>query len=128
MEDRPWNEVNRGKPITQNWLARHLRRFGIHPTTLRIGEGRAKGYQQTDFADAFDRYLSDQAGQVKRNTVTCEGKGGFETVTSDADVTDGKTPATEGMSRCHAQDAPPNDLQPSADSNLKPIEEEALLL
>jgi putative DNA primase/helicase len=102
MEDRPWNEVKRGKPITQNWLARQLGRFGIYPKTLRIGEGRAKGYQQADFADAFDRYLSDQVGQVKRDTVTCEGKGGFGPVTSDADVTDGKTPATEGMSRCHA--------------------------
>jgi putative DNA primase/helicase len=121
MEDRPWSEVNRGKPITENWLARHLGRFGIRPTTLRIGEGRAKGYRKADFAEAFDRYLSDQGGQVKRDTVTCEGNSSFGTVTGHADVTDGKTPATEGMSRCHAQ-------KPSTFSAQSPHEETLPLL
>ena len=127
MKDRPWPEANRGKPISERWLARNLSRFEIHPKTLRIDEDRAKGYQKSDFARAFDRYVVGP-GQYSRDTVTCQEKSGLAAVTEGSVVTDEKTPATEGMSRCHAQDTPPNDLQSSADSNLKPIEEEALLL
>jgi hypothetical protein len=57
MSDRPWPEVWRGKPITERWLAQKLGDFGIHPKTLRIGEERAKGYEQADFGEAFQRYL-----------------------------------------------------------------------
>ena len=57
MSDRPWPEVWRGKPITERWLAQKLADFGIHPKTLRIGEERAKGYELSDFGDAFERYL-----------------------------------------------------------------------
>jgi len=126
MGDRPWNEANRGKPITENWLARHVGRFEIHSTTLRIGDGRAKGYQKADFAAAFDRYLSG-AGQFNRDSVTCQEKDGFEAVTEPSLVTDEKRPATEEMSRCHAQDTLPRDLQGSAEPTLQVIEEQALL-
>jgi hypothetical protein len=61
MIERPWPEAKHGKPISETWLARRLRPFGISPRTLRIGrETRAKGYDIADFADAFERYLSDQ--------------------------------------------------------------------
>ena len=46
LKERPWPEVCRGKPITERWLARKLAAFGIHSTTLRIGEEQAgKGYE-----------------------------------------------------------------------------------
>jgi uncharacterized protein DUF3631 len=126
MGDRPWNEANRGKPITENWLARHLGRFEIHSTTLRIGEGRAKGYEKTDFAGAFDRYLSG-SGQFNRDSVTCQERHDFETVTEPSLVTDEKTPVTEGMSPCHAEDALRRDSQRSAEPALQVIEEQTLL-
>jgi putative DNA primase/helicase len=59
MTDRPWPEAHRGKPITEAWLARHLHSFGITPQTLRIGTGRAKGYESADFAGVFERYPPD---------------------------------------------------------------------
>jgi hypothetical protein len=57
MSECQWPEVHRGKPITENWLARRLHAFGIGSRTLRIGDQRAKGYQLADFKEAFDRYL-----------------------------------------------------------------------
>lgn len=69
MTDRPWTEAHRGKPITEIWLARRLHAFGISSRTLRIGEDRAKGYEASDFTEAFERYLSKE-GELKRDSVT----------------------------------------------------------
>jgi len=55
--DRPWAELNRGKPVTELWLAQQLRPFGIRPRTCRIGEERAKGYVLEDFRETFRRYV-----------------------------------------------------------------------
>jgi putative DNA primase/helicase len=57
MADKPWCECNQGKPITQNWLARRLKGFGIHPAL--IGPKRVSGYRKADFRDAFARYLPE---------------------------------------------------------------------
>ena len=38
-------------------LARALRPFGISPRAMRIGNTRAKGYDLSDFADSFIRFL-----------------------------------------------------------------------
>jgi putative DNA primase/helicase len=57
MTDRPWPEAHRGKPVTPTWLARRLQVFGILSKTHRIGEYHAKGYEASDFAEAFARYL-----------------------------------------------------------------------
>jgi putative DNA primase/helicase len=104
MKDRPWPEAQRGKAISERWLARQLSRFGIHSKTLRIGEDRAKGYEREEFVDAFDRYLSGQT-QFDRDSVTCQEKEIFASVTHDSLVTDENTPITEEMSRCHAPTA-----------------------
>ena len=62
LEDRPWAEVQRGRPLTKNGLASRLKPFSISPGTIRLGEGRgaptAKGYYRRQFEDAFSRYLS----------------------------------------------------------------------
>jgi len=67
--DRPWPEANRGKQISDTWLARRLRDFGIYSRTLRIGNKRFKGYEISDFADAFERYLP-APGLSSRDSVT----------------------------------------------------------
>jgi putative DNA primase/helicase len=58
MAHRPWGEANRGKPITQAWLARRLGEFGIRPKNTRIGSKVPKGYEREMLQDAFARYLS----------------------------------------------------------------------
>jgi hypothetical protein len=56
--DRPWAALNKGKAITDLWLATQLRPYGIRSRTMRIGEQRAKGYLQEELEDVFRRYIS----------------------------------------------------------------------
>ena len=58
-EDRPWHDYHEGGfGINAKQLARLLKLFGIHPTSVRIrGRGTPKGYMRTAFADAWERYL-----------------------------------------------------------------------
>ncbi len=60
MEDRPWPEWKKGKPITKVQLARLLKPFGVNPTTIRVDSTRrpTKGYKTGFFDDVFSRYLS----------------------------------------------------------------------
>jgi putative DNA primase/helicase len=91
LSDRPWPEANRGKPISETWLGRHLHNFGINSQTLRIGSARAKGYKAVDFADAFERYLPTH-GLPNRDTVTSQpGVDGIEF--AKRDVEDVVTPS-----------------------------------
>ena len=112
MSDRPWPEANRGKAISENWLARRLRSFAISPKTLRIGGDRAKGYETADFKEAFERYLPAEE-LSNRDTVTNPINKGvsptFQSVTDPDLVTDSKahkTPVNIELSRCHASKTP----------------------
>jgi hypothetical protein len=57
MKDRPWSTKSQGRPITKEQLAWLLRRFDIHPTTVRLPEKPLKGYYRDSFARAFSRHL-----------------------------------------------------------------------
>ena len=57
LEDAPWNDL-KGKPITDNHLARRLRQYGVKSKTLRLDDDHfAKGYARADLHDAWRRYL-----------------------------------------------------------------------
>ena len=106
MTDRPWPEANHGKPITETWLARRLRSFGINTRTLRIGTDRAKGYETADFTGAFERYLP-AVGESKCDTVTNQvgvDEIGFSTRDMEKVCHASETheiPANIELSRCH---------------------------
>lgn len=57
MDDAPWPTYAKGKSMTARHLARLLHPYGIFPHPIRLGATVAKGYEVTDFADAFSRYL-----------------------------------------------------------------------
>jgi len=58
LEGRPWSEIDRGRPMTTNVLARMLAPFGAKPKAMRLGDGSLKrGYELSTFEDAFNRYL-----------------------------------------------------------------------
>lgn len=78
-EDRPWPEWSNGKPMTQRQLAKLLRPFGIQPKTIRTGDERAKGYERSQFEDAFSRYLPPSPLLI-RDTVTTPEKSGEKPV------------------------------------------------
>ena len=66
-QDDKWSEYARGKPISQTQLSRLLKPYDIRPTTMRVGQARAKGYKQEWFKDAFARYLP-QAPHIRAVT------------------------------------------------------------
>jgi hypothetical protein len=58
MDERPWSEFYQGKPISQNQLARLLKDFSIYSRQVRIGDKNPKGYTESQFKEAFERYLA----------------------------------------------------------------------
>jgi hypothetical protein len=109
VSDRPWAEANRGRPITEHWLARRLALFRIKPKTMRIDADRAKGYEISDFTDAFERYLTE-SDSSNRDTVTSEQKPDSEAffnrdnkeIGHGSEVT--QTSTNADLSRCHGSE------------------------
>lgn len=56
IEDGPWPDL-RGRALDGRHLARLLKRYGITPGSVRVGERAAKGYRREDLFDAWARYL-----------------------------------------------------------------------
>jgi len=56
-EEKAWATVYRGGRITPRNLSDMLDKYGIAPKTIRIGTQLPKGYELSQFADAFARYL-----------------------------------------------------------------------
>jgi len=58
LDHRTWNEWSKGQPMTAQALSTLLRKpFNISSRSQRRGSRKARGYQQADFADAWERYL-----------------------------------------------------------------------
>jgi putative DNA primase/helicase len=77
LEDRPWAEINNGRPLTKHGLARRLRPFRISPGTIWLGAGKTpqtgKGYKLEWFQDAFERYLPPLPPPPADSTVRSSG-------------------------------------------------------
>jgi hypothetical protein len=93
LEDSPWSEANRGRPLTANRLARMLKDFCVQPLQIRIGNHQRRGYRGDQFDAAFAAYLpatSAQGPQPPSATVTTattledNEKSAFATVTPDS--------------------------------------------
>jgi hypothetical protein len=57
MEERPWPELSRGKPMSLMQLARRLKPFGIKPEKWKKCGATKRGYVRVSCEDAFNRYL-----------------------------------------------------------------------
>jgi putative DNA primase/helicase len=74
IEGRQWAEWGKHrKPMSPNQLAIQLRRFGVTPVTIRIGDETPRGYLLADFAEPFSRFLP-QSPLSGCNTATMLGK------------------------------------------------------
>jgi putative DNA primase/helicase len=83
IEEAPWSEWRKGKPISPAQLARILKPFGIVSGTIRLPNGETlKGYYWETFGEAFGRYLPSDPGTPisKRHTVTTRASSGDEPV------------------------------------------------
>ncbi len=91
MEDRPWPEWKQGKPITTRQVARLLKPFGIHPKNLRQEDDRIlKGYEKTEFEDAFSRYLPIRSATPLQPSCDAALRN-FRSATGENNVADEKT-------------------------------------
>lgn len=99
LEDRPWNEWSKGKPITTNKVAKYLKPFGVSPMSVRDGYKNAKGYKKEDFDDAFSRYIPPQSVTPSQPTVS-NGYSDFQSVTSNSCVTDQTPLKSAEISHC----------------------------
>jgi len=61
LDEAPWSSI-KGEPIDGRFLGRMLGQYDIHPTKIRFGTITAKGYYESDFTDAFERYTSTPEG------------------------------------------------------------------
>ncbi|WP_134679529.1 DUF3631 domain-containing protein [Paracoccus ravus] len=66
LEESPWSEWRGGRPISTRGIAKLLKPYGITPAQDRIGSF----YRPTDFADAFNRYLSKGAENTATSTTS----------------------------------------------------------
>ncbi len=57
LPDRPWQSKLATQKSKMNHLALQLHAFGIKPRALRIGDAIVRGYDLSDFTDAFSRLL-----------------------------------------------------------------------
>lgn len=58
-DEKSWATYNRGKPLTPRQLSKQLAVYGIKSKTVRLGHANTpKGYELSQFEDAFERYLA----------------------------------------------------------------------
>jgi hypothetical protein len=60
MEERPWSEYNRDKPLSQTKLAQLLKSFDVHTQQAKVGAKNLKHYVLADLRPLFERYLSKE--------------------------------------------------------------------
>lgn len=104
IEDHPWNDLRRGRAITQNGLARLLKPFGIHPKPVRINETVSKGYHQEQFIDVFKRYIPPPAPIETVTPLQSASEAnlqGFQTVTPIPNVTVEKAHKPASINDCN---------------------------
>ncbi len=59
IPESPWATYNQGRPIAPRQLANQLAVYGIKSKTVRVGRhDTPKGYELSQFEDAFARYLN----------------------------------------------------------------------
>jgi hypothetical protein len=71
LPESAWADVY-GKPLNDRGLATRLRKYGVKPKAVRIGDSTPRGYVAADLADVWARYVlptRQEAQQVQqRNT------------------------------------------------------------
>jgi len=75
LDQRTWYEWNKnGGPLTAHALSRLLRKFSIYSRSQRRGTDKRRGYQLSDFLEAWERYLphpNQHSNQQKQALSQC---------------------------------------------------------
>ena len=68
LDESPWGAWHDGAGLNQRDLARLLRPYEIRAKTVRTATATARGFHRQSFADAFSRYVPNQATQATQAT------------------------------------------------------------
>jgi hypothetical protein len=81
LDHRTWHEWNKGQPMNAHALSGLLRKhFNIYSRGQRRDKQRRRGYHQSDFTEAWERYLPAQGEGMAEETRPQESvvsEGGF---------------------------------------------------
>jgi len=69
-DEAPWAAWNRGQGITPRQLTGRLNEYGIASKNIRVGDKVFKGFERTQFEDAFKRYISSPS-KKSATTLQC---------------------------------------------------------
>jgi hypothetical protein len=101
-DELPWATYNRGKAISPRQLSKQLGFYGIKSKTVRFGVSTPKGYEYSQFEDAFARYLTPPENLPQPCTVLPKSNTGEAPHVSDA----------ENVAETETTNATPNPLLP----------------
>ncbi len=114
-DEQRWATWNRGREMTPRQLSTRLSEFGVRSKNLKMGMGQVnKGYDLSDFHDAFERYLfSPDNPQKSATPLQPHRNAGYEefagaTVADAKNATD--TPQTAPQSQSSAVAAKNDDF------------------
>jgi len=83
-QELPWSTYNRGKPLSPSQLAKQLRPYNINSKTVRFGHSNTlKGYDLSQFTDAFARYLAASELPSQGNDAPEANNGEDSSITDD---------------------------------------------
>jgi len=111
MEERPWPEWRQGRPITTRQVAKLLHNFNIKPKVVRVDDRTPRGYEVSDFTDAWTRYLSPLTPQVSATSATSLQNGTFSCATPTRVVADEKPVICRDVADV-ADETPPSGTLP----------------
>jgi len=109
-EEGPWKGFNHGRGIDARTLSKMLKPFGIRSKPLRDRVSVFKGFERTDFEDAFCRYLPQQISSFSREGVSSGYNGYIKDASHSPEknhrlqsnsVTDENSPQTPNRSQCN---------------------------
>jgi putative DNA primase/helicase len=69
-DEKPWSTYNRGLPIKPRQLSKKLKGYDIQSKTVRIGYETPKGFEKSQFEDAFFRYIPLSPENIRNTSQT----------------------------------------------------------
>jgi hypothetical protein len=85
LDEAPWAEVSKGKPLNALALAQRLRQYGVSSKNIRQEDRVSKGYAAEDLVDAWSRYLPPVSPQKAATSATDEPSPPGQGVADDED-------------------------------------------
>jgi len=104
LSEKPWCEINRGKPITQAKLAKFLKEFCIKPKLLRTENGPCRGYELNQFEKVFNSYIPPSQSVTVLQPSNDKAFSNFQSVTKKENVTlsnECKLPINQECNTCN---------------------------